>query len=100
MSGTLEAARASEEELETAEQQHAPRLAAAQETYFALGGLAERMRAVADLAAERYKHLSAPPEAARPGRDPDELDGEAAVLRAQEGELGARLVPMPASSCR
>ncbi len=54
----LEAARDHEEELESAAQQHAPRLAAAQETYFALGGLAERLRAVADLAAERYKHLS------------------------------------------
>jgi len=87
----LEAARDQEEELEIAAQQHAPRLAAAQETYFALGGLAERLRAVADLAAERYKHLSAPPEAARPGRDPDELDREAAVLREQERELSARL---------
>ncbi|HET7013846.1 MAG TPA: AAA family ATPase [Streptosporangiaceae bacterium] len=87
----LEAARDQEEELESAAQQHAPRLAAAQETYFALGGLAERLRAVADLAAERYKHLSAPPEAARPGRDPDELEREAAVLREQERELSARL---------
>ena len=91
LEATLEAAREHEEELESAAQQHAPRLAAAQETYFALGGLAERLRAVADLAAERYKHLSAPPEAARPGRDPDELDREAAVLREQERELSDRL---------
>ena len=91
LESVLEAARDHEEELETAAQQHAPRLAAAQETYFALGGLAERLRAVADLAAERYKHLSAPPEAARPGRDPDELDREAAVLREQERELSTRL---------
>ncbi|HEY3905378.1 MAG TPA: AAA family ATPase [Streptosporangiaceae bacterium] len=91
LESVLEAARDQEEELETAAQQHAPRLAAAQETYFALGGLAERLRAVADLAAERYKHLSAPPEAARPGRDPDELDREAAVLREQERELSTRL---------
>ncbi len=91
LESTLAAARASEEELEAAEHQHAPRLAAAQETYFALGGLAERMRAVADLAAERFRHLSAPPEQARTGRDPDELDAEAAVLRAQEGALSARL---------
>ena len=89
LESVLEAARDHEEELETAAQQHAPRLAAAQETYFALGGLAERLRAVADLAAERYKHLSAPPEAARPGRDPDELDREAAVLREQERELSS-----------
>ena len=91
LESVLTAARAAEEELETAEQQHAPRLAAAQETYFALGGLAERLRAVADLAAERHGHLSAPPEPTRPGRDPDELDREAAVLREQERQLGARL---------
>ncbi len=91
LESTLGAARAAEEELEAAEQQHAPRLAVAQETYFALGGLAERTRAVAELAAERYKHLSEPTEPARPGRDPDELDAEAAVLRTQESELGRRL---------
>jgi chromosome segregation protein len=91
LEAVLEAARSQEEELESAAQQHAPRLAAAQETYFALGGLAERLRAVADLASERHKHLSAPPEATRPGRDPDELDREAVGLRAQERELGARL---------
>ncbi len=87
----LTAARSAEESLEVAAQQHAPRLAVAQQTYFELGGLAERLRAVADLSAERFRHLSAPPEPARPGRDPDELDGEAMVLRAQERELGDRL---------
>ncbi len=87
----LMTARLAESELEAAAQQHAPRLAVAQETYFALGGLAERLRAVADLAAERHKHLSAPPEPARPGRDPDELDREAAELREQEHALSDRL---------
>jgi chromosome segregation protein len=85
------AARLAEAELEAAEQQHAPRLAVAQQTYFALGGLAERLRAVADLAAERYRHLSAPPEPARPGRDPDELEAQAAELREQEAALSERL---------
>ena len=87
----LTTARLTEAELETAAQQHAPRLAVAQETYFSLGGLAERLRAVADLAAERHRHLSAPPEPARPGRDPDELEREAAVLREQEQALSERL---------
>jgi len=88
---TLTRARQQEAELEAAEQQHAPRLAVAQETFFTLGGLAERLRAVADLAAERHTHLSAPPESARPGRDPDELEREAAGLREQERALGDRL---------
>ncbi len=87
----LTTARLAEAELEVAAQQHAPRLAVAQETYFSLGGLAERLRAVADLAAERHRHLSAPPEPARPGRDPDELELEAAVLRDQEQALSERL---------
>jgi chromosome segregation protein len=87
----LATARQREAELESVEQQHAPRLAVAQQTYFALGGLAERLRAVADLAAERHRHLSAPPEPSRPGRDPDELDREAAELRGQETVLSERL---------
>ena len=91
LEAALTAARRQEAELEAAEEQHAPRLAAAQETYFALAGLAERLRAVADLATERHAHLSAPPEPARPGRDPRELEREAAVLRDQERALGDRL---------
>ena len=83
-------ARSRETELETAEQQHAPRLAAAQAAYFALSGLSERLRAVHSLAAERHRHLSAP-EPQRPGRDAAELEQEAAELREQEKELGQRL---------
>jgi chromosome segregation protein len=91
LESVLTAARSREAELESAAQQHAPRLAQAAETYFALGGLAERLRAVADLATERHAHLSAPPEPGRPGRDPDELEREAATLRETEGALGERL---------
>ena len=91
LEAVLMTARLAESDLEAAAQQHAPRLAVAQQTYFALGGLAERLRAVADLASERHKHLSAPPEPARPGRDPDELDREAAELREQEHALSDRL---------
>ncbi|HEY7147133.1 MAG TPA: chromosome segregation protein SMC [Streptosporangiaceae bacterium] len=87
----LAAARQAEAGLDAAEQQHAPALAAAQEAFFALSGLAERLRGVASVARERHKHLTAPPEPQRPGRDPDELDQEAARLRAQEAELRTRL---------
>jgi len=91
LEAALTAARQQEADLEAAEQQDAPRLAVAQETHFALAGLAERMRAVADLATERHAHLSAPPEPSRPGRDPDELEREAAALRGQERTLSERL---------
>jgi chromosome segregation protein len=90
LEAALTEARDLEAELEQAEQQHAPRLAAAQEAFFALSGLAERLRAVQGLAAERNRHLSAP-EPQRAGRDPDELEQEAADLRAQEKDLAARL---------
>jgi chromosome segregation protein len=87
----LDQSRAAEASLESAEQQHAPRLAAAQEAFFALSSLSERMRAVLSLASERQRNLSAPPEPQRPGRDPDELDTEAAALREQEAALREQL---------
>ena len=90
LESALAQARDAEAALEAAEQQHAPRLAAAQEAFFALSGLAERMRGVQGLATERHRHLSAP-ELQRAGRDPEELEQEAAELRAQERELAARL---------
>ncbi len=87
----LTEARATEAELETAEQQHAPRLAAAQDAFFGLSSLSERLRGVLSLASERHRHLSAPPEPPRPGRDPDELDREAVTLREQEAGLREEL---------
>jgi len=87
----LARARDLEAELDLAEQQDAPRLAAAQQAWFALAGLAERLRGVLGLATERHRHLTAPPEPQQPGREPDELDQEAAALREQEAALGERL---------
>ncbi len=88
---TLAQARHREAELDGDEQQYAPRLAAAQESWFALSALSERLRGVASLAQERHAHLAAQPDAARPGRDPDELELEAEALREQEAVLGERL---------
>ncbi len=88
---SLAAAREREAELDLAAQQHAPRLAAAQQAWFALSGLSERLRGVLGLATERHRHLTAPPEPQPPGRDPDELEREAAGLRQQEAALGERL---------
>ncbi len=78
LEAALAQARETEAELEAAEQQHAPRLAAAQEAFFALSALAERMRGIQRLATERHRHLSAP-EPQRAGRDPAELEQEAAA---------------------
>ena len=87
----LTRARQREAELDSDEQQHAPRLAAAQEAWFALSALSERLRGVASLAQERHTHLAAQPDAPRPGRDPEELELEAETLREQEAVLGERL---------
>jgi chromosome segregation protein len=87
----LTQARQREAELDSDEQQHAPRLAGAQEAWFALSALSERLRGVASLAQERHSHLVAQPDAPRPGRDPQELELEAETLREQEAVLGERL---------
>ena len=87
----LAQARQREAELDNDEQQHAPRLAAAQEAWFALSALSERLRGVASLAHERHSHLVAQPDTPRPGRDPQELEAEAETLREQEAVLGERL---------
>jgi chromosome segregation protein len=87
----LAQARQRESALDAAEQEHAPRLAQAQEAWFSLSSLAERLRAVGRVAQERHSHLGAEPEPLRPGRDPDELEREAAGLREQEALLGEQL---------
>ena len=87
----LAQARQREADLDNDELQHAPRLAAAQEAWFALSALSERIRGVASLAQERHSHLAVQPDAPRPGRDPQELELEAETLREQEAVLGERL---------
>jgi chromosome segregation protein len=65
----------------------APLLATAQETYFRLASLRERLQGTAALAAERSRHLADEPEPSR-GREPDDLAAEAEAVRADEGALG------------
>ena len=85
------AARQQEEELDRAAQARGAELAQAQQTWFALSSLTERMRGVAGLATERARLLSADPEPERPGRDPDELERQAAELRDEEAGLSERM---------
>ncbi|HEY6279572.1 MAG TPA: AAA family ATPase, partial [Streptosporangiaceae bacterium] len=87
----LHQARLSESALDAAETEHAPRLAQAQQTWFELSALGERLRSVASVAQERHSHLATEPGPARPGRDPDAMDAEAASLREQEAVLAERL---------
>ncbi|MGC0416768.1 chromosome segregation protein SMC [Embleya sp. AB8] len=69
----------------------APRLARAQETWYALSALAERVRGTAGLAGQRVRHARSAPAEERRGRDPQEMEREAAHIREQEAELAAAL---------
>jgi chromosome segregation protein len=87
----LAQARAAEAELDQAAQQASATLARAQETWFALSSLAERLRSTQNLAAQRHALLTEATEPERPGRDPDELDRQADELRTESETLTARL---------
>ncbi|HEV2258122.1 MAG TPA: AAA family ATPase, partial [Streptosporangiaceae bacterium] len=87
----LARARRTESDLDQAAQQASATLARAQETWFALSSLAERLRSTQSLAAQRHTLLTEQADPERPGRDPDELDRQAAELRDEEESLTARL---------
>ncbi|HSV68198.1 MAG TPA: chromosome segregation protein SMC [Mycobacteriales bacterium] len=84
---SLATAQSREGELERLMTADAPRLARAQETWYRLSALEERFRGTARLAAERARYLSAEPEEARAGRDPEAMEREAEAIRDQEIEL-------------
>jgi chromosome segregation protein len=87
----LAQARRTEATLDQAAQQASATLGRAQETWFALSSLAERLRGTQNLAAQRHSLLTEQADPERPARDPDELDRQAAELRDEEHELTARL---------
>ncbi|MCW2615034.1 MAG: chromosome segregation protein, partial [Frankiales bacterium] len=88
----LATAQAREGELETAAQPQAQALARAQETWYRLSALEERLRGTATLATERHRHLTAAlPEEGRQGRDPEQVEREAASVRDQEAQLAVQL---------
>lgn len=77
--------------LEDEVRQLTPRLQRAQQTWYELSQLAERVRGTISLADARVKSAhSAPPEERR-GRDPEDMEREAARIREQEAELEAAL---------
>ncbi|CRK58651.1 Chromosome partition protein smc [Alloactinosynnema sp. L-07] len=83
----LELGQARQTELEDHLAVDAPKLAAAQETWYRLSALEERLRGTVRLAVERARHLSAAVEAPRGGRDPDEMEAEAEHTAMREAEL-------------
>ncbi len=70
----------------------APRLAAAQETYYKLSSLRERFRGTASLAQERSRFLAEEADEARAvGRDPEAMEEDARELRTVEAELRSKI---------
>ncbi|MFE9815596.1 AAA family ATPase [Streptomyces sp. NPDC005773] len=87
----LKAALGREAELEGEVRRLTPRLQRAQQTWYELSQLAERVRGTVSLADARVKSATAPPEEERRARDPEDMEREAARIREQEAELTAAL---------
>ncbi len=81
---------ATETELEDHLRTDSPRLAAAQETWYGLSGLRERLRGTAGLATERVRLAAVEADdQQRLGRDPEELEAEARRVREQLEQMAA-----------
>ncbi|HET9841455.1 MAG TPA: chromosome segregation protein SMC, partial [Nocardioides sp.] len=83
-------AREGEGRLEVALRDDLPALARAQETWFGLSGMRERLRGTASLAAERVRNAAgSEQEQLELGRDPEELEAEAERVRGEEAGIAA-----------
>ncbi|MFL6062632.1 MAG: chromosome segregation protein SMC [Marmoricola sp.] len=84
--------REAEAALEAALREDLPALSRAQETWFSLSGLRERLRGTASLAAERVRNAQQVAEE-RPaaGREPDELEAEAERVQVEETAIHAEV---------
>ena len=91
LESALEAARSGEIAAEEAVRDGVPRLAAAQETWYSLAALKERVASTVSIARERMRQAEDDPGELLFARDPDELDREAARVTAQEDELSSEL---------
>ncbi|MBD3946859.1 chromosome segregation protein SMC [Nocardioides ganghwensis] len=89
----IAAGREQEARLEATLRDDLPRLAAAQETWFALSGLKERLRGTASLADERIRNAAGASEGdtVDSGRDPDDLEAQAERVRRQEAEIAEQV---------
>ena len=87
----LEAARAAEADAEQAAREALPRLNAAQETWYGLAALRERLASTVSIAGERVRNADAAGEGDRPGRDPELIEREAAEMRKAEAALNVEV---------
>lgn len=86
LEAALAETREAEAALEAALREDLPALSAAQETWFALSGLRERLRGTQSLAAERVRNAAGAAPEQPSGRDPEELEEQAGRARAREQE--------------
>jgi chromosome segregation protein len=86
----LDEASSRERDVEAEAQQAAAMLARAQECWYRLASLRERVVGTASLAQERARHLTAHDEDKSTGPDVDAIARQAAAVRAQETELAAQ----------
>ena len=86
LEAAVEQARLAESALEASLREDLPALSRAQETWFGLSAMQDRLQGTASLAAERVRNADSEPEPVA-GRDPDELEAEAQQVRAQEQEI-------------
>ncbi len=86
---SIAAAREQETELEDQLREDSPRLSAAQETWYSLSGLRERIRGTAGLANERVRLAAVEAEDRRVGREPEELEADARRAQEQLEQLSA-----------
>lgn len=87
----LKAALHREARLEEEVRRLTPRLQRAQQTWYELSQLAERVRGTVSLADARVRSAATAPPEERRGRDPEDMEREAARVREQEAELTAAL---------
>lgn len=83
----LEVVTSEQTDLEASLAEDAPKLTAAQDTWYKLSALAERLRGTVRLAVERQRHLSSEVETGTAGRDPEEMLAEADRVAEREREL-------------
>ncbi|TQJ60690.1 condensin subunit Smc [Arthrobacter sp. SLBN-83] len=83
----LEAGRRQQAALEQLAAEATPRLNAARDTWYRLSTARERLRSLGSLATERSRLLGSEDAAPAPGRDPEQLERQAARVRQELAEL-------------
>ncbi|WP_026818265.1 AAA family ATPase [Arthrobacter castelli] len=93
----LEAGRNRQTELERLASEATPKLRAARDAWYHLSSTQERLRSLGNLAGERRRLLGSTEEAPDTGRDPDQLEQQAAEVRQEQAGLEETIEELGAS---